>query len=323
MADIHKNPYESVDLALLLTSYGDSIGTFYPVAYVYDPNNNLVDGSPFTLTLVDNNLYVLNNAFQCRVDSGSYKIVYIVYTDAGHTTRSTTYGERVDTITVSIQSTTGLGNNQGSSVYYNDEPLRKLVKDYFDKIEKKVSKLQKDFDAGLKMEVDQKDLSTEITKLSTVINGKSGEYENLAAYLKNINTKLQNFEVIQSSVKKSKEDLLTAIKKNRSAIIKNKFDKALLLPMINTLADDTLKRQKEFKNIKMDLTNTLDMKVDESMVKFGKVLEKNNNFIIGMMNKLNESMRIKLKYAIDQLSLIVLRGTRPKQNINITVKKEE
>ena len=93
--------------------------------------------------------------------------------------------------------------------------------------------------------------------------------------------------------------------------------------MINTIAQDKLDRKEEYIQLKVDLTNTMDMNSNQAVIKFKKVLEKNNSHIITLMNKLDNSLRIKMKYLLDQLKLMIVRGSQTKQNINFTIKKDE
>jgi hypothetical protein len=315
MANILLKPYDSVDLGLLVESYGESIGTVYPQAVVYGPDNIQISGSPFNLSLIGNNFYSLKNAFQAAIDSGQYSVIYIVYTDAGHTTRSSSHGEKIDTITISVQAVSGGVGNAGG-FYYDDEPLRKSFKQELDKILKKIKKLQDDFDAGLKIEIP--DNQIQISRLEHSLK----DIKNSMPVFNDGNL-IKQIAVVQSSLKNKADDLMSAIKKNRTTIIKNKFDKSLMIPIMKSLADNEMKIANLFNEVKIDFTKTIDYKNDKMADKFTEILEKFGGNITKSMNDLNESIRTKLKFTIDWLKKLVLWGRPPKQNINITVTKDE
>ncbi|MFA6354024.1 MAG: hypothetical protein WCW93_03780 [Candidatus Paceibacterota bacterium] len=317
MSNILLKPYDSVDLALLIESYGESIGTLYPQAIVYGPDNVEITGSPFTLVSVGNNYYSLKNAFQAAVDSGQYSVIYVVYTDAGHTARSSAFGEKIDTITISIQAVSGsVGGSAGG--FYDDEQLRRAIKAEFDKINDRIKKLQKDFDAGLKVEIPKNQFDMEFSKTEHSIK----DLRDLISLKSNDNINKQ-IMIMQSSLKNKSEDIINAVKKNRSVIIKSKFDKSQMLPIIETVANTEIKLNKLFSGLKIDITKTIDYKNDEMTNKFSKILEGFGGSVSEAMNKLNESIRIKLKFTLEGLKMLVLGGKQNKQNINITLKKDE
>lgn len=319
MSNILLKPNDAVDLSLLLESYGGTIATFYPVAYVYDPLNNPVQGMPFDLLPIGNNLYVANNAFQATVNSGTYKIIYIVYEDSAHTIKSTTYGERHDTITISIQAVSGPGYGGVGDVVFDDTFIRELfkreigtIKDQIEAIDKRMMSLQQDFDDGLKVDLTEKEVD-----LSSIENS-IGEIKSIVS---GINSYKDNSVEIIRANKQTAKDVIEAIKKNRSAIIKNKFDKKMMLPVIETISNQDYHIRKFLKEFNGDVVNTLSEKSDETIVKFTLVLEKMIENNVETLNDLNESVRVKLKYALEKM--LFLSGKNPNQNINITLKKDE
>lgn len=320
MSDILKKPYDSIDLSLLIESFDETIGTLYPVAHVYGPDNVLITGSPFSLSLIGNNLYGLNSAFQANVDSGTYKVVYEVYTDAAHTIKSSQFGQKYDTITISIQASSGLGQgNIGGDVYVNFDPIIKILKDFenrFKILNKKVDSLQEGFDAGLKVDIPEiKAPEINIPEI------KIPEFKQVD--LKPIINLIQD---LQQAQKGRFKDIMDGLKKNRSTIIKSKFDKTQMNPILKTVVESDLKIDNLFEDLKISLTKTIDMKNDKSSEKISKIfdesLEKNNKYILSLLNKLSNDVRIKLRFVVDQVKYIVLAQRPPKQNINITLKKD-
>lgn len=318
MAERLANPQDSIDLILLLQSYGEDIGTLYPRAYVYGPDNTEINGSPFDLTHIANNLYIKSNAFQVG-DSGIYKVVYIVYEDAAHTTKSSAHGEQVEIINVKIQSTTGLGGygsiRNGGDVIVDLDPVMKVIKDTKERLENKIKKLEETLNAGLKVDIptqDFKPILDEIKELKLSVNGIDvGGIDK-----KEINE-------IKSSIKTSQEKLITAIKKNRTAIIKYKFDKSMLKPMLESLANSDLKLVKGLRELEVNMIKTIDMKNEEANKMFNSTLNKKLKLIEAGLNALNESVRKKLKVTLEGMRALLFVGKQPKQNINITLKKDE
>lgn len=96
-------------LKLRLQLFDGEPGVF-PVAHVYDEDQNEVAGSPFALTHAANGMYT-NDAFTPSTE-GKYDAVFIVYDDVGHTTESALFGRAQDNFDVSIQ---GAGVGGGSS----------------------------------------------------------------------------------------------------------------------------------------------------------------------------------------------------------------
>lgn len=303
---------------MLLTSYGDTLGTLYPQAIVYGPNGSEVSGSPFTLTQIGNNLYYKAGAFQADL-TGTYYVVYLVYTDAGHTTRSTSHGEVHDTITVKIQSTTGLGGygsmKNGGDVIVDLDPIKKLIKDTKEELEKKIEKIQQDIDDGFKIDIPEKEDKEIIKEINNV---------------KSIILSLPNFSIdnltkkitdIQTINKNNQNKLIDAIKKNRSTIIKSKFERKMLQPMMESNANLELKTVEAFNSLKINLTKTIDVKNNEVVEKFSNVLEEKQDKMINILNELNEQVRLKVKYAFDKLARLFL--SIKKQNINIVLKDDK
>ena len=177
MADRLKKPYDSIDLSYQIQTFGDTPPTLYVRAIVYGPkdaNGNIseISGSPFALDHIGNNLYGLDGAFQAQVDSGTYKVIYIPYTDAGYTTQSQQYGEQHETITISVQATTGGVGYGGFD--YDDSHLIKLIQDKFKEFDKKIKKLQKDFDSGLKIEIPEfKNIDDQVKIISAKLENKN------------------------------------------------------------------------------------------------------------------------------------------------------
>ena len=313
MAERTLNPQDSVDLILLLQSYGETLGTLYPQAHVYDNNDSEITGSPFTLSHVANNLYTLSNAFQVG-DSGTYKVVYLVYTDAAHTTRSASHGEIVDILNVKIQSTTGLGGygsmkNGGGDVIVDMDPFIKTVKDIDKKFRAEVKNLNKKIDKGFQIDI------PETEKIDT------NPLERAILDIKNVilsqkRVSVDDFKRLQKNVKDLDNRIMPAIKKNRTTIIKSKFDKALLKPIFSAVGDMDLKLANIAKQIRIDNAKMLDKTTTKIKNNTDSTLEKS-------LNQLNESIRVKLKYTIDALRTLLYMGKRPKQDINITLKKDE
>lgn len=321
MADFTKNPGDRIDLLLLLQSFGESIGTLFPQAHVYDSADNEITGSPFTLTEVANNYYSNLGAFQISENSATYKIVYLVYTDSGFTTRSSAHGEKIDTITVALQSTTGLGGfgsmkNQGGDVIVDMDPFIALVKDIEKRLEKKMNKLQKDFDGGLKLEATETDFSVILDKFSdlkmSILDNKKSPVEVMNA----INNVL-------NIVKKGNEKIVKDIKKNRSTTIKHKFDKAMLKPMLQSVANSDLKTTKKLDEVKIDVSKMMDAKNAEANEMFNESMDNMVGKVEVGINKLNESVRKKLKTTLEGLRTLLFVGKQSKQNINITLKKDD
>ena len=314
MAERQANPRDSIDLVLLLQSYGEDIGTLYPRAHVYGPDNQEINGSPFNLTHVANNLYIKSNAFQVG-DSGVYKVVYIVYEDSGHTTKSSAHGEQVDIINVKIQSTTGLGGygsmkNVGGDVIVDLDPVMKVIKDKTDKLEKRIKAIEKTINAGFKIdfpEQKEQDLSPILSKI-----------EKIQSYISNLNN-----IVYKKDIKKMEEKLVAGIKKNRSTIIKYKFDKGLLKPMIQTIANSDLRLKKGLDDLQVTVAKTIDMKNEEANRLFNKTLDKKLIAIEEGLNILNESIRRKLRATLEGMRTLLFIGKQPKQDIKITLKKDE
>jgi len=308
------NPQDSIDLIQLLQSYGETLGTLYPQAHVYDQDDSEITGSPFTLSLVANNLYTLADAFQVG-DSGTYKVIYLVYTDSGHTARSANHGEIVDIINVKIQSTTGLGgygsmkNRGGADVIVDMDPIFKAIKSMDKKFDKKVKKLQKDFDKGFKVDIpetDNKELISAIQEAKTATQA--------IKIPKTISNK--EFDDFRTIVGEMNDKVIKAIKKNRSTTIKTKFDKAIVKPIFRAVGEVDLKLAKAAKEIRIDNTKMIDSRNKEIEDNVKKMLNKS-------LNQLNESIRLKLKFTLEGLKTLLFMGKKPKQEINITLKKDE
>ena len=313
MSDVLKKPYDSVDLSLLISSFGANIGTLYPVAYVYGPPNNAqIDGSPFTLSTIGNNLYVLNNAFQAKVDSGTYYVVYAVYNDAAHTIKSTIYPETDSRITISIQAVSGVGNAGSEISGFDYEAIGKLQqwnKDLFDKLEVKIDKL--------KLEVDNNSLKNDFDLKMVKIEGLIKEL------VFNPETILKPLGEANSLIKHGFKDVIVGLKRNRSVIIKNKFDKSQLLPIVKNAAETQMKVTEELDKFKIAITKTVDLKGDQLIETFSKILEDTLNKFIDILNKLNESMRIKLKFVVDTIKVMTSRQIIQKINVNLKKDDEE
>jgi len=322
MADIHKNPQDVVDLSLLLESYGENIGTFYPQAIVYDPNNAEISGSPFTLTLLGNNLYINNGAFQVG-DSGTYKIIYLVYTDSGHTVRSANLSERHDTITVSIQSTTGLGGMIGD-VVFDDKKLIELIKETEKKLLEKIANIQEEVDNGFKIEVPELDsVKRSIDNLKnyyqpTDIGGLTSSLDSVNKKLDTINVDFISFKdgfLPYANIKRKFDDIITQIKKNRSTTIKSKFDKSLFIPLTENILDLNVKINKEMEQARTSMVKNIDYKTDviaKSIEKqINEKLDNNYKQIFELLNELNEQMRIKLKAAAEFIGGTIFKSLKP------------
>ena len=120
-------------------------------------------------------------------------------------------------------------------------------------------------------------------------------------------------------IKNNQKKVLEGLKKNRSTTIKTRFEKQMMKPIYETVANIDLKVTKEMKQTKLDLTRTIDMKNDESAKQFTKILDKTTVNLEGLMNELNEQVRKKLKFAVEAVSRFILK----RQNININLSKHE
>lgn len=316
MSERTVNPRDNADLALLLQSFGDVLGTLYPQAHVYGNDNSEISGSPFTLDHVANNLYSLNNAFQVA-DSGTYKVVYLVYTDAGHTTRSTTHGEVSDIINVKIQSTTGLGGygsmKNGGDVIVDMDPIFKAIKDLDKKFNKRIDKIRKEINKEFKVSVP----ATPVTDLNPILD----KLNNID--LGQIGVCVTDISNLSKTQKDGFQKLNSSIKKNRSTTIKNAFDKSMMKPILQSVADSDLKIVRGFKDLRVDMVKIIDTKNDEANKKFNESLDSSLNKFVESLNKLNESVRKKLKFTLDGLRTLLFVGKQGKQDINITLKKDE
>lgn len=306
------NPQDSVDLVLLLQSFGDTLGTLYPRAHVYDNNDSEITGSPFALTHVANNLYTKSNAFQVA-DSGTYKVVYLIYTNAGYTTRSANHGEISDVINVKIQSTTGLGGygsmKNGGDVFVDMDPIFKAIKDLDKKFNKKLETLKKEYSKGFKIDM-PKIPETDLSRVYGAISDVKQAIQGKAVI------KPDDFRQFADKYNRNFEKMISAIKKNRSTTIKSKFDKALLKPIFSAVGETDLKLEEKIKQFRVDNAKMLDRTVSN-------ILKNTNRSLEISLNQLDESVRTKLKFTIDALKTLLYSGKQPKQNINITLKKNE
>lgn len=91
MAELHVELGDSLPLFLQLS---DGASGKFPQAHVYDDTDSEDGSSPFDLTHVDNGLYT-NSSFTPG-STGFYRVVYITYSDSGHTTEDTNYPRVVD-----------------------------------------------------------------------------------------------------------------------------------------------------------------------------------------------------------------------------------
>lgn len=318
-----KNPNDSIDLVLLLESYGETIGTMYPQAIVYDPNNSEITGSPFDLTLLANNMYVKSGAFQASL-VGDYKVIYIVYTDAAHTVRSSSHSEKSDIITIAIQSTTGLGGGTGD-IYVNLDPLKKQIERLKEDLEDKIGKIQKEIDDGFKIDIPQlKSIPKDIKGLESLIKGlpTPKDYSgNFSDIIKPLNEIKNIGALLQQSQKNNAVKLIDAIKKNRSTIIKSKFDKSLLSPLIESIVNSNIKSESLYKQTKMDMVNLFDGQSKKIKTEVNNSLENQQKNFIKLINELNEQVRVKLKFTFEKLAKLFL--SIRKQTFNINLKKDE
>lgn len=78
----------------------------FPLAYIYDSTGTPISGSPFALADVGGGLYTNDSVF---APDGQYEATYVVFTDSGHTTESTTYGRSNDNFDVYTPSGGGGG----------------------------------------------------------------------------------------------------------------------------------------------------------------------------------------------------------------------
>ena len=70
-------------------------------------------------------------------------------------------------------------------------------------------------------------------------------------------------------------------------------------------------------------TETVDLKGDQLIETFSKILEDTLNKFIDILNKLNESMRIKLKFVVDTIKVMTSRQIIQKINVNLKKDDEE
>ena len=96
--------------------------------------------------------------------------------------------------------------------------VKKWLKELEKRMNKKIVSLQKDFDAGLKVDIKQQDLKPIIKSIGELkVSVESGDpLSNKAMQL----------------IKLGNDKLLQSIRKNRTTTIKTKFDKKLLKPKI-------------------------------------------------------------------------------------------
>lgn len=297
MPNIVKNPYDNVDLSLLIESFDESIGTLYPVAIVYGPDGALLAGSPFTLASVGNNLYVLRNAFQADVSSGTYMVIYEVYTDAAHTIKSPNFGQKHDTISIQIQASSGLGV-AGGDIYFDDSKIIKMFDEKFKLLSEKFDALQKDFDNGIRVELPKNEES------------------------KNKNSEIIDLINIYHKSNKSKfEDILDGIRKNRNITIKSKFDKRVITPIFSEIVNSNINMLKEIKQTKKDLTSIIDLKNAKLDELNSKNLEKAMLPLYEVIDNFNESLRTKMLYMLKMFK--VYTNSKVSHNIKLTMKKDE
>lgn len=316
MANIQKVPNDVVDLSYLAVSYDNTLPTLYPLARVYGPDNAEISGSPFTLVSIGNNLYGLNSAFQIDADSGTYKVVYEFYEDAGHTVKSGQIGQAHDTITVSIPYSSGLGNSGGGSFIYDDSELRRIIQDYFSTLNEKYG-----------------DLYDKVVKAIEIVSKENPVFGKILEEIKSVQGEIAGIKLgeeipgmikdLKASQKNWFKNLLEAIKKNRSTIIKSKFDKKLMSPVLETCANTDLRMTKELMRLKKDLTATIDMKNELAEKNNIKIMDGIVKVFADVVNDLNESVRKKLKFAVEELKVLVIRGKVQKQDIKITLQKED
>jgi len=313
MSDIQKNPQDSVDLVYLLPAYNETIGTKYIRVYVYDPNDAAVSGSPFSLTLVGNNYYSKLNAYQAG-NSGTYKHIYEVYDDAAFTTKSAEFGQKIETVTVKIQSTTGLGSYRGGDVLVDLDSIKKLIKEEIQRVIKRVDKIQNEVDNGFKIELTSDSLKSVLEKLSLLETNLQQETKNNSRVV--LDKVISLIGIAQQIPTRTNLDkVIIGIKRAQSLIIKNKFDKALMKPIYESTAEMELRLGQEMKQTRIDLVKILDTKTDDLNIKMEKRM-------IGVLSKLNESVRKKLKYTVDNITHLFLLTKRAQQNINIKLQDE-
>lgn len=311
------NPQDSIDLVHLLSSYGETLGTLYVRAYVYDNTDTEISGSPFALSHVANNLYTKRNAFQVG-DSGIYKIVYLIYTDAGYTTRSANHQEVVDVVNVKIQSTTGLGGygsqrQSGGDILVDLDPLKIILKRMEEKLNKGIEEMKQLVDREIELEIPEQNLKPILDEISTMKDKLNFPGDQKVIGILN--------SIVQSNSANNKK-IIDAIKKNRSTFIKNKFDKSIMKPLLQGMAETNIAVGREMKSLKIDLTKTIDMKNEEAANKFKEILGSRVDMLVTVMDDLNESVRRKLKFTLDGLKVLMFSGRQPKQNINISLKKD-
>ena len=322
MADLTKNPGDRIDLVLLLQSYGESIGTLYPQAIVYDDQDNEISGSPFNLSLVGNNYYSKLGAFQIKDTSATYKILYIVYTDSGHSTKSAEHGEKIDTVTVAIQSTTGLGgfgsmkNNSGGEVIVDFDIVKRMLEQLEKRQNKKIEAINRTIKAGFSIDIKEPTFAPVLKELANIKSIVSKDDPTIIKILNNISS-------MTKTNKSSNNKLITAIKKNRTTTVKSKFDKALLKPMLTGVAETDRKLMNITNDLKKFIIKTIDMKNEESNEEIQEKLDNAMNLFEKGLNKLNESIRKKLKFTLHGLKTLMFMGKSSKQDINITLKKDE
>lgn len=284
------NPMDSVDLAFLAQSFDDNIGNLYVKATVYGPDNSTIANSPFILTkIAGTNLFVNKGAFQADTDSGTYIVTYQPYSDSGYTTKSPIIGQEIETITVKIQSTTGIGSNssQGGDVIVEmDEVVKELkdIKKEQGEAKKRQIKLSSDIKNGVSINVPEK------------IN--------------------DNVEMLIAELKGSVFKVIGDLKDTVNNI--ERMDKEEIGIYLNGLNDKNEKKKLE--EIKRSLSGILPDFESRTRTLFKSIKKENDGNLVkvlSVVNTLNESVRKKLSYAIE-----MILKTR-KIDINIKNKDEK
>jgi len=303
MPDIHKNPNDSIDLSVA-TSYNEDVGTLYPVAHVYAPGGSAVSGSPFSLTHVGNGVYVKEAAFQAKVSSGTYQVIYIFYTNTGHTTEHSNYGRVHNTITISIQSTTGLGSG-GGGMYYDDEPLRKLIKE----LKKQVTDLKKKVTS-----IEKQELSIDFAPVFSAIKDIKFPEIKMPKEFDDTNLK-KSLDDISKKVTKKSNSLEGNIKKLTSHVAKSNdlLIKDTLQPVIVTVEKLKNSSIAELEKVRSDINSFIkgiDIKGD--IAEYQKTIKQ-------LMKDADETERIRLKFMLDSLTNLVILQRKLKQEIKINL----